>query len=164
MSMMMRNPRFLTIAVMTLLVSCAGAAERAQPRLATAELAITREGGGTVTVTAELARTNEERMKGLMFRTSLPDGEGMLFIYDHDLQMSFWMKNTPLPLSIAFISAAGVILEIRDMEPHSVRSVQSARSCRYALEVARGWFDRAGVAAGDTAAIPPGIPALDAGL
>ncbi|MDR1788463.1 MAG: DUF192 domain-containing protein [Treponema sp.] len=93
----------------------------------------------------EVAETPEERQKGLMFRKSLADGKGMLFIFEQDQVLGFWMKNTLIPLSIAFIAGDGTILEIRDMEPQSLRPVQSRRSARYALEVPQGWFTRADI-------------------
>jgi uncharacterized membrane protein (UPF0127 family) len=105
--------------------------------------------GGDVLIEAELARTDEQRSTGLMFRTVLEDGKGMLFIFDRDEVLSFWMKNTLIPLSIAFISYDGKILEIKDMQPEALRPVASSRMVRYALEVPQGWFDRAGVKAGD---------------
>ena len=104
---------------------------------------------GTAQVDAELARTEVERERGLMFRKSLDDGKGMLFIFDKDEQLAFWMKNTLIPLSLAYISTDGKIRQIVDLEPHSLASVQAERSVRYALEVPRGWFDRAGVHIGD---------------
>jgi uncharacterized membrane protein (UPF0127 family) len=103
-----------------------------------------------VRLRAELARTEAERSRGLMYRESLPDGEGMLFIFDRDQILSFWMKNTLIPLSIAFISYNGEILEIRDMRPGDLNTVRSSRSVRYALEVPQGWFSRAGIGAGDS--------------
>jgi uncharacterized membrane protein (UPF0127 family) len=103
----------------------------------------------SVTLKAEIARTDKQRQRGLMFRKELKDGEGMLFIFEQDQILSFWMKNTLVPLSIAYISREGVILEIRDLEPGNLRPVASSRSCRYALEVPRGWFDRAGLGPGD---------------
>jgi uncharacterized membrane protein (UPF0127 family) len=110
-------------------------------------LRITGE-SGDVPLRAEVAKTESEQAKGLMFRTALNDGEGMLFVYDRDRQMSFWMKNTLIPLSIAFISSQGEILEIRDMEPQDTRPIQSERSCRYALETPQGWFAGAGISPG----------------
>jgi uncharacterized membrane protein (UPF0127 family) len=101
-----------------------------------------------VTITAEIARTERERERGLMFRKEIKDGEGMLFVFDRDQILSFWMKNTLVPLSIAYISRDGVILEIRELEPGNLRPIVSGRSCRYALEVPRGWFDRAGLGPG----------------
>ena len=104
---------------------------------------------GNVTVTAELARTAAQREQGLMHRKNLKDGYGMLFIFDRDQILSFWMKNTLIPLSIAFIAYDGRILEIYDMQPGNLNPVYSSRSARYALEVPQGWFDRAGIVDGD---------------
>jgi len=73
----------------------------------------------------------------------------MIFAYEADQQMHFWMKNTPHALSIAFIDAEGVLREICDMEPFSLETVSSERSVRFALEVPQGWFARAGLKAGD---------------
>lgn len=103
---------------------------------------------------AEIAANDEDRARGLMFRDSLPEGEGMLFAFESDRRLSFWMKNTRVPLSIAFIVSDGRIVEIRDMEPLSLAAVESERSVRYALEVPRGWFSRAGVSVGDTVELP----------
>jgi uncharacterized membrane protein (UPF0127 family) len=121
----------------------------ASGRLQSTELSIERSGVQPITIKAELARTQEERSQGLMRRTYLADGRGMLFIFDRDQILSFWMKNTLIPLSIAFIAADGRIIEIKDMQPHDLSSVVSSRSVRYALEVPQGWFDRAGVRTGD---------------
>lgn len=85
-----------------------------------------------------------------MGRKTIPDGTGMIFVYASDQHMHFWMKNTPYPLSIAFIDAAGTIREIYDMVPFSLATVSSIRSVRYALEVPAGWFTRTGIAAGDS--------------
>jgi len=104
---------------------------------------------GTVTVKAEIARSAAQQQQGLMYRKELKDGNGMLFIFEKDDMLSFWMKNTLVPLSIAFISEDGKILEIHDMEPGNLNPVRSSRSARYALEVPRGWFDRANLAPGD---------------
>jgi uncharacterized membrane protein (UPF0127 family) len=105
--------------------------------------------GAVVPIEAELARTAREKQTGLMFRKELKDGKGMLFIFENDEVQSFWMKNTLIPLSIAFIYYDGTILEIKDMYPQDLSSVHSSRSVRYALETPRGWFARAGIASGD---------------
>jgi uncharacterized membrane protein (UPF0127 family) len=136
------------------LQGCAAEDEKPQGRLETTELAIRRKDGTGAVVLAELARSDEQRRRGLMGRKSLPDGEGMLFVFETDRTLSFWMKNTLIPLSIAFISHDGRILEIHDMESQSLRSVQSSRSARYALEVPQGWFARSGVGPGDIIQIP----------
>jgi len=104
---------------------------------------------GNVTVIAEIAQSDAQRQQGLMHRKVLKDGEGMLFIFERDQILSFWMKNTLIPLSIAYIANDGRILEIHDMEPGNLNPVSSSRSSRYALEVPQGWFDRAGIVPGD---------------
>ena len=125
------------------LTSCSG------QRLAVRDLTIERDGLQIAVGKAEIARTNEERNKGLMYRKKVSDGEGMLFVYEGDQVLSFWMKNTYIPLSIAFISSNGRIIEIKNMYPHDESSVLSGRSVRYALEVPQNWFSRAGVQTGD---------------
>jgi uncharacterized membrane protein (UPF0127 family) len=135
--------------------ACAAGGGRPQKKLAALELSIERADGGTAGVLAEIARSGAERETGLMFRESLADGEGMLFVFEKDQMLSFWMKNTLIPLSIAYISYSGRILEIHDMEPRSLAPVRSGRSARYALEVPRGWFERAGIGIGDTLALSP---------
>jgi uncharacterized membrane protein (UPF0127 family) len=135
-------------------VTCVSAEETAQPKLQTARMVIVNEDGRDVGITVELARTANEQSKGLMFRKNLEDGEGMLFVYEREHIMSFWMKNTTIPLSIAFISAGGRITEIKDMTPLSLTPVRSSRSVRYALEAPMGWFERSGIVAGCTATLP----------
>jgi uncharacterized membrane protein (UPF0127 family) len=139
---------------LVLFVLNAGFVACSPPKLETAVLHIQRSDSVSVAITVEIARTEEERSKGLMHRKQLPDGEGMIFVFERDQQVSFWMKNTVIPLSIAFISADGRILEIRDMYPLDLNSVHSSRSVRYALETPQGWFDRSGIAAGDVVNIP----------
>ena len=141
---------FLCLAIITV---NAGFASCGPQRLRTTVLDIEKAGGDTVSLVAELAISNEERARGLMHRPSLPDGEGMLFVFDRDQQLSFWMKNTIIPLSIAFIASDGRITEIRDMRPLDLTPVVSARSVRYALEVPQGWFERVGVGPGDVVRI-----------
>ena len=100
-------------------------------------------------ITVEIADTQETQEKGLMWRESMEEDRGMLFVYDRDSRKSFWMKNTKIPLSIAYIGADGTIREIYDMEPLSTRTVDSRYSVRYALEVNQGAFKRHGIKAGD---------------
>jgi uncharacterized membrane protein (UPF0127 family) len=126
-----------------------GCAPAGQETLALRELAIETAAGTAVPLSAEIAVTPEEQAAGLMNRKSLPDGKGMLFVYTRDELRSFWMKNTLIPLSIAFIAYDGRILEIRDMKPRDLTPVRSTRHVRYALEVPQGWFSRAGIAVGD---------------
>jgi hypothetical protein len=104
---------------------------------------------GSVEIVVELAVSPKELETGLMHRKELADGRGMLFIYDGDQRLSFWMKNTIVPLSIAYLGSDGVIKEIHDMEPLSLAPVESSRYARYALEAPRGWFSRTGLRVGD---------------
>ena len=114
------------------------------------DLTITRPDGTTVPITVELARSVRELTKGYMGRKNIPEGTGMLFIFKKDEKLSFWMKNTPTALSIAFISSSGVIHEIYDMKPFSTASVESTVSVRYALEVPQGWFAKNNIKPGST--------------
>lgn len=118
--------------------------------LRTVPLAIENASGAKVAeLSTEVAITGKEQQKGYMGRKTIPDGTAMIFAYDSDRQLDFWMKNTPHPLSIAFIDSSGVIREIHDMKSFSLETVSSAGSLRYALEVPQGWFGRAGVSVGD---------------
>jgi uncharacterized protein len=125
-----------------------------QKKLAIKEIPIERDGRRVAVVKSEIAVTQEERYNGLMFRKKLPDGEGMLFVFEADQVLTFWMKNTYIPLSIAYIAHDGRIIDIKDMYPHDTSSVISSRSVRYALEVPQGWFSRAGVRTGDIVKVP----------
>ena len=102
----------------------------------------------------KLAITPEQQKQGLMNiqgmpPTQLAQNEGMLFVYQREEMISFWMRNTTLPLSIAFINKKGCITEIKDMEPGSDASVRPERPAQYALEVNRGWFSKNDVRVGD---------------
>jgi uncharacterized membrane protein (UPF0127 family) len=143
--------------VVLFFVLCTCIAQSSEPRtskngkpqtgLETAVITIKSQ-NGPVSLEVELARTETERNTGLMFRTELEEGKGMLFIFEKDEVLSFWMKNTLIPLSIAYISYDGTIVDIRNMYPHDTSSVHSSRSVRYALEVPQGWFARAGINTG----------------
>lgn len=108
------------------------------------------------TVAVEIAATDEARQRGLMHRTDLADGRGMLFIFPTTVNSPFWMKDTLIPLSIAFIDGDGLIVDIQAMQPRDETLHYPARPYRYALEVPQGWFDRAGVKVGHRAELPPG--------
>jgi hypothetical protein len=102
----------------------------------------------------EAACTPKQREVGMMFRQSLKADEGMLFVFPRDEEMSFYMKNTYVPLSIAFIKANGVVVNIAHMEAHSLETHNSRAACRFALEMPFGWFSSNGVAEGATVTIP----------
>ena len=98
---------------------------------------------------AEVADTPQASENGLMFRDSLPEDRGMLFVFDHPKSASFWMRNTKIPLSIAYVDSTGKILEIESMKPLDETVVPSASDqVAYALEVNQGWFGRHGIAPG----------------
>ncbi len=121
--------------------------------LPTARLII-QTAGGERELIAEIADDDKEREYGLMNRAKVKEGTGMLFVFPADQMLAFWMKNTSVPLSIAYIAADGRILEIHDMTPLSLIPIQSSRSARYALEVPQGWFKREAISAGDRVLIP----------
>ena len=104
---------------------------------------------GGHTVKAELAIDPAARQNGLMHRDQLGADRGMLFIYPDKKPRSFWMKDTRIPLSIAFIEDDGTILKILPMEPFDTRSIKSLYPVRYALEMRQGWFEANGVTKGD---------------
>jgi uncharacterized protein len=98
---------------------------------------------GAAKLQAEVAEDEQSRAMGLMFRDSLSEDRGMLFIFDAPRQASFWMKNTKIPLSIAFLESDRVISEEESMRPYDEALIQSrSDKIRYAIEVNAGWFDR----------------------
>jgi len=139
---------FLTLAVFFSQNACA--ADKGQSELPRVLVSITTKTGAVVTVNAEAARSASQKQTGLMWRKHLAPGDGMIFIYERDEVMRFYMKNTLIPLSIAYIASDGRIVDILDMAPRSLRTVSSSRAVRYALEVPQGWFASAGVSVGDT--------------
>ncbi|HEX2914453.1 MAG TPA: DUF192 domain-containing protein [Chloroflexia bacterium] len=120
-----------------------------QPTLATTNATIQKANGEKVTLVVELARTEQEQEIGLMGRTNLPDNRGMLFVYTSPVSLAFWMRNTPSPLSIAFIDEKGKILDIQDMQPLSDDTHSPGKPFLLALEVPLGYFARHGIKPGD---------------
>jgi uncharacterized membrane protein (UPF0127 family) len=104
---------------------------------------------GAEEMVAELALTGEQTQTGMMFRTNMAENAGMLFVFPAPFRASFWMKNCPLPLSAAYIDPDGVILEVRDLQPHNTNSVVAASErVQFVLETNQGWFGRHHVTAG----------------
>ena len=102
-----------------------------------------------VPIKAEVADTPESSTMGLMYRASLPENQGMLFVFNETRQADFWMKNTRIPLSVAFIDPNQTILEIRSMKPFDETNVySSSNQIAYALEMNEGWFLRNGIEPG----------------
>lgn len=116
-------------------------------------VSILTEAGATVDLRAEIAETPEQRARGLMGRTELAPDTGMLFVLD-DTQRGFWMKDTLLPLTVAFIAQCGEIVDIADLEPLSEEIVNTDRPYAFALEMERGWFAANGIDRGDTLQLP----------
>ncbi len=114
-----------------------------QPRLRTIDLT-----AGIHVIKTELAITPEQQQIGMMFRREMGTSEGMLFVNDEPGVRCFWMRNTLLPLSIAFIADDGTIVNLAEMDAQSDQSHCSARPVRYALEMNRGWFAKRGIKAG----------------
>ena len=115
---------------------------------------IIRQDGTEFSLEAEMAIKAEDRNHGYMERKNIPDGTGMLFVFEKDQILSFWMKNTPHPLSIAYIDSKGKIRNIYDMTPYSLSSIVSTVSVRYALEVPQGWYKKNGITEGDVVLLP----------
>ena len=111
-------------------------------------LPVTQLTAGMHVIRAEVAADFGSRSQGLMHRKSLAPNAGMLFIFDEAAPHCMWMKNTYIPLSVAFIDAQGVIINIADMQPHSEQSHCAARPAVYALEMTQGWFAQRGIKAG----------------
>ena len=103
-----------------------------------------------VGIDVEVADSADEREMGFMYREDIPEGTGMLFVFPEPQLLSFWMKNTPVALTIAYIDESGRILEVYDMEPETLSPTRSRRPARYALEVPQGFFERTGIRVGDT--------------
>jgi uncharacterized protein len=119
-------------------------------------LVIDASGGKEVLVRVEVADDLAEQAKGLMDRTALGENRGMLFVYPEERALSFWMKNTLIPLSIAFIDSQRRIIDIQDMKPLDDKPPHyvSAEPAQYALEVNRGFFEQRGVKIGDHVELP----------
>lgn len=112
------------------------------------KLPSTRLTAGFHLINAEVASTPEQRAIGLMHRPTMPANDGMLFVFERPGQQCFWMKNTLLPLSIAFLEDDGTVVNIEEMKPQSLDSHCSARPVRFALEMNQGWFSKRAIKPG----------------
>lgn len=120
---------------------------QAQP--APQHLSTVKLNAGIHMIRAEVALTPDQRSIGLMNRSELGVNDGMLFVFDQPAIQCFWMKNTLIPLSIAFVDDTGTILQLQDMKPQSLDEHCSSKPVRYTLEMNQGWFDKHGIKAGD---------------
>lgn len=137
---------FLALALLTLLTACGKEAPPAEPKSIEERFAFQL---GARTVSLQVALHPEETQRGLMFRRQLAPDEGMLFVFDRPQQLSFWMRNTPLPLDIGYFDAEGVLREIYPLYPHDERPVASRGRMQFAIEMNQGWYRAAGVKPGD---------------
>ena len=112
---------------------------------------------GSDTVVAEVARTPDERATGLMYREEIPDGTGMLFVFQDSQVRSFWMQNTYVPLDIAFMDPSFRVVDIQQMEPLTTAPHESAAPAMFALEVRQGWFAEKGITVGSVARVIFGL-------
>ncbi|MBP8307609.1 MAG: DUF192 domain-containing protein [Burkholderiaceae bacterium] len=126
--------------------------EQANPTLPSVELQ-----AGIHLIRAEVAADFGTRARGLMFRESLGTNKGMIFVFQEPSRQCFWMRNTRIPLSAAFIDDSGRIVNIADMQPHSEQSHCSAQPVRYVLEMEQGWFARKGLKEGSRLSGPKGM-------
>ena len=133
---------FLALAAMAAVVLPA-AAQEPQTRLPRVTLS-----AGMHQIEAQVARTSEQRAIGLMFRKQMPQHEGMLFVFEQASVQCFWMKNTLLPLTAAFVADDGTIVNLENMAPQTTESHCSDKPVRYVLEMNQGWFAKKGVTPG----------------
>jgi uncharacterized membrane protein (UPF0127 family) len=103
---------------------------------------------GMYLIDTQIAQTPEQRATGLMYRQQMPSSEGMLFVFERPSEQCFWMKNTLLPLTAAFVADDGTIVNLEDMKPQTTNSHCSKQPVRYVLEMNQGWFEKKGIKAG----------------
>lgn len=118
------------------------------PNLPQTHLPRIKLSAGMHLIDTQVAATAEQRQTGLMHRPSMPQTEGMLFIFEEPGIQCFWMKNTLLPLTAAFVADDGRIVNLADMAPQTTQSHCSTQPVRYVLEMNKGWFDKKGIKAG----------------
>ena len=121
------------------------------------EMPVVQLNAGMHLIRAEVAADFNTRARGLMFRASMPQNAGMLFIFDEAATQCMWMKNTLIPLSVAFIDEQGAIINVEDMEPQTENSHCAKRPSLYALEMNRGWFAARGIKPGSRIGGIPGV-------
>lgn len=112
------------------------------------KIVFTNNEAANISLSCEVADTPSKRGRGLMYRDHLDYDNGMIFVYKSPSRLSFWMKNTKIPLSIAFIDAEGYITSIREMQPNSREITASSQKVKYAVEANQGWFKKSLIEAG----------------
>jgi len=130
------------------LVAFVGLAPTTQAQTGPQKLPAIRLNAGIHNISAEVAQTPEQRATGLMFRTDLGPNDGMLFVFEEPAQQCFWMKNTLVPLSVAFVGDDGKVVNVDEMKPRTLDSHCSEKPVRYVLEMNEGWFRKRGIKPG----------------
>jgi uncharacterized membrane protein (UPF0127 family) len=146
----MKRPLLILVALAAAAVLHGARAEEPQTTLPRVTLS-----AGMHQIEAQVAQNNDQRMTGLMYRKEMPQHEGMLFVFEQPSMQCFWMKNTLLPLTAAFVSDDGTIVNLVDMKPQTTDSHCSIKPVRYVLEMNHGWFARKGIKAGQFGAGTP---------
>jgi uncharacterized membrane protein (UPF0127 family) len=134
---------YLLLLVGSLFVSASLFAQTPQLQLPRTTLSV-----GMFQIDAQVAQSPEERQIGLMFRSQMPAAEGMLFVFEAPTKQCFWMKNTLLPLTAAFIADDGTIVNLADMKPQTTDTHCSNKPVRFVLEMNQGWFVKKGIKPG----------------
>ena len=138
--------KLLTTGLFSLAAACCPLSHaQGSPQLDLPRINIT---AGMYLIDAQVAATPEQRSTGLMFRQHMPPSEGMLFVFESPGQQCFWMKNTPLALTAAFVADDGSIVNLADMKPLATDAHCSTQPVRYVLEMNQGWFAKKGIKAG----------------
>lgn len=148
----MKNNLAPAAAAALLSLAASGASAQAGAQFPTTKLT-----AGMHLIQAEVAQTDPQRQQGLMFREKMANNHGMVFVFDQPTTQCMWMKNTPLPLSVAFIDSDGKIVNIEDMQPKTLESHCSAKPVKYALEMNLGWFKQKNVKPGSAIGGLPGV-------
>ena len=141
----MKTITFTRRLFLSLITVAASLAHAQEPQM---ELQRIKLGAGMHQIDSQVAQTPEQRQIGLMWRKSMPTNEGMLFIFEQPSQQCFWMKNTLLPLTAAFMADDGTIVNLADMKPQTTDPHCSKQPVRYVLEMNQGWFAKKGIKAG----------------
>lgn len=137
------------LAVLTITWSAMGCQEQSPANLPTVKMRI-----GSRTYVLEVARTHEQQETGLMKRDSMPEDHGMIFVFPSERILSFWMKDTRIPLDIVFLNSSGRVVSIHQMKPYDESSTSSDAPARYAIELNKGQATAAGVKPGDVLDVP----------
>lgn len=149
--MIMNKPRSLLIPIVAAALAVATASASAQQKFKVIPLT-----AGMHVIQAELVANDKDRQQGLMFREKMGPNEGMVFVFDAPATVCMWMKNTLLPLSVAFIDESGKIVNIEDMKPQTTDSHCAKKPVRYALEMNQGWFRQKNIKPGSAiGGLPP---------